>query len=105
LNYKVKLRRPNIVAIFLWITGIMLMAMTFIMLVTWEEPATIKDARASGLRRRRSSIPTFHTTQPIQSLSVLEDPSNPESPIIYYSLELFFCISQHIPTYAPLRVS
>ena len=43
LNVEMKLRRPNVVAIFLWITGIMLLVMTFYMVFTWQESASMRD--------------------------------------------------------------
>jgi len=43
LNVEVKFRRPNVVAIFLWITGIILLILTFYMLVKWQEPASMRD--------------------------------------------------------------
>jgi len=43
LNVEVKFRRPNVVAIFLWITGIILLILTFYMLVKWQEAASMRD--------------------------------------------------------------
>jgi hypothetical protein len=43
LNGEFKLRRPNVVTIFLWITALALLIMTFYMLLSWQEPASIRD--------------------------------------------------------------
>jgi len=39
----VRLRRPNVVTIFLWITGIVILVMTGYVVVTWQGPVTIRD--------------------------------------------------------------
>lgn len=43
LKEKVRLRRPNIVMIFLWITGILILVMTSYVAVTWQGPVTVRD--------------------------------------------------------------
>jgi hypothetical protein len=43
LDGEFKLRRPNVVTIFLWITALALLVMTVYMLLTWQEPASIRD--------------------------------------------------------------
>ena len=40
---EVRLRRPNVVTIFLWITGIVILVMTGYVVVTWQGPVTMRD--------------------------------------------------------------
>ena len=43
MKEEVRLRRPNVVTIFLWITGIVILVMMGYMVVTWQGPVTMRD--------------------------------------------------------------
>jgi len=43
LKEEVRLRRPNVVTVFLWITGIAILVMTSYVVVTWQGPVTMRD--------------------------------------------------------------
>lgn len=43
MKEEVRLRRPNVVTIFLWITGIVILVMTGYVVVTWQGPVTMRD--------------------------------------------------------------
>jgi len=42
LKEEVRLRRPNVVMVFLWITGIVMLVMTVYVVVTWQGPVTMR---------------------------------------------------------------
>ena len=43
MKEEVRLRRPNVVTIFLWTTGIVILVMTGYVVVTWQGPVTMRD--------------------------------------------------------------
>jgi len=43
LKGEVKLRRPNVVTVFLWIMRVVILVMTAYVVVTWQGPVTMRD--------------------------------------------------------------
>lgn len=43
MKEEVRLRRPNVVTVFLWITGIAILIMTCYVVITWQGPVTMRD--------------------------------------------------------------